>query len=61
MKIVMSTPISGTRDGRPWPAVGETADLPDTEAEHLIEQGYAEKPKRPKSTAAKTKNTKAST
>lgn len=33
--------ISGTRDGRPWPAPGDTIDLPDDEARDLMATGIA--------------------
>jgi hypothetical protein len=33
--------ISGTIDGEPWPARGETADLPDPIANDLIINRYA--------------------
>lgn len=32
--------ISGYRDGEPWPAVGETIDLPEWEAEHMFHAGH---------------------
>lgn len=44
-KVVMKGKISGTRDGKPWPDVGDTIDLPKDEADRLIRQGMAEKPK----------------
>ena len=42
MRVCMKASLSGTRDGAPWPAVGETVDLPKDEAEHLVEAGLAE-------------------
>lgn len=33
--------ISGTRDGQPWPAPGDTIDLPDDEARDLMATGIA--------------------
>lgn len=33
--------ISGTIDGQPWPARGETADLPEQIAADLITNGHA--------------------
>lgn len=42
MKIILLAEISGVRDGKPWPAVGEVVDLPDDEARVLIDNGIAE-------------------
>ena len=33
--------ISGARDGKPWPAAGQTISLPDGEAVLLIAAGLA--------------------
>lgn len=43
MKIKMKIKISGDRDGKPWPEPGNELDVPEAEAKHLVEQGYAEK------------------
>jgi hypothetical protein len=42
MKVRMLQPLSGTRNGEPWPAVGETVDLPRHEADKLVNNGTAE-------------------
>ena len=42
MKIRMKVDISGTRNGEPWPARGETIDLPTDEAQSLIDSNMAE-------------------
>lgn len=42
MLVTMRQHITGTRDEAPWPNVGESIELPDHEAEHLITAGYAE-------------------
>lgn len=42
MRVAMKLQISGTRNGEPWPARGETIDLPDDEAAALVAQGAAE-------------------
>ena len=42
MKIRMLVAMSGTRNGARWPAPGETATLPDTEAVRLVASGLAE-------------------
>lgn len=42
MRVRMKVDISGARDGKPWPARGEVADLPDDEAAGLCESGMAE-------------------
>lgn len=41
MKIVMREQISGTRDGRAWPAPGTEVDLPEGEAKGLVAGGAA--------------------
>ena len=41
MRVTMRVPISGSRNGEDWPAVGETIDLPSDEAQHLCEAGLA--------------------
>ncbi len=41
MKIVLTGQISGTRDGKSWPAPGTEIDLPDAEAEGLVKNGTA--------------------
>lgn len=42
MRVKMRGQISGTRDGKDWPAPGEVIDLPDAEAVQLIGQHMAE-------------------
>jgi hypothetical protein len=37
----MKTALSGTRDGVPWPPAGDSVDLPDEEAAHLVAAGLA--------------------
>lgn len=41
MKIRLNQTVSGTRDGKPWPAAGEEVDLPDAEALALLQNGTA--------------------
>jgi hypothetical protein len=41
-KVRMSVSISGSRDGEPWPPVGDEVTLPDEEAASLVAAGYAE-------------------
>ena len=41
MLVKMTTHITGTRNGEEWPTVGETIELPDGEAAHLIGAGLA--------------------
>lgn len=41
MKVRLVTPMSGTRDGKPWPAAGEEVDLPDAEALPMLQNGSA--------------------
>lgn len=38
----MKVNMSGSRDGVDWPARGETVDLPDAEAAHMVASGLAE-------------------
>lgn len=42
MRIRMTVDMPGTRDGEPWPAKGEEADLPTAAAAHLVASGVAE-------------------
>ena len=42
MKIRLKTEITGLRNGVPWPAVGETTELPDNEAAGMCAAGLAE-------------------
>lgn len=42
MRIRMKVGLSGTRNGQDWPAVGEIADIPTGEAQHLVASGIAE-------------------
>lgn len=42
MKIRMLVAMSGTRNGARWPALGDTASLPDAEAARLVASGLAE-------------------
>lgn len=41
MLVRMKTRIGGYRNGEPWPAPGETIDVPAHEAHGLIANGYA--------------------
>lgn len=42
MRIRMKIALSGLRNGQPWPAVGQTTELPTGEAQHLVASGIAE-------------------
>lgn len=42
MKVKMKVDISGSRNGQPWPARGETVELPDAEGADLCAAGMAE-------------------
>lgn len=42
MRVRMRVEMSGTRDGLPWPPKGQSVDLPDEEAAHLVAAGLAE-------------------
>lgn len=39
--VIVKVAITGTRNGEPWPAVGEPFVLPAAEAEQYILLGYA--------------------
>jgi hypothetical protein len=39
--VTITAYISGARDGKPWPAAGQTISLPDGEAATLIAAGLA--------------------
>jgi hypothetical protein len=41
MRVRLTSQISGTRDGRDWPAPGTVVDLPDYEARALLAGGTA--------------------
>jgi len=41
MRVTMKASVSGSRDGKSWPAIGETVDLPDEEAANLCTAGIA--------------------
>lgn len=43
MKIRMLEQMSGTRDGEPWPALDEVAELPTAIAAHYVASGIAER------------------
>ena len=40
--VRMTKHISGTRNGEPWPAIGETIEVPDHEADQLVHAKLAE-------------------
>lgn len=42
MRIRMLVAMTGTRDGEPWPELGEEAELPTAVAAHLVASGVAE-------------------
>lgn len=41
MRVRLAQPMSGTRNGVPWPEVGSTVDLPEDEARGMLESGHA--------------------
>lgn len=41
MKVRLLVSISGTRNGQPWPPAGNVVDLPDDEAQHMVEREQA--------------------
>jgi hypothetical protein len=42
MKVRMKVGVSGSRNGRPWPDIGEEVTLPDQEGKEMCESGMAE-------------------
>lgn len=42
MRVRMRAQMSGTRNGRDWPRLGELLDLPDAEGADLCAAGLAE-------------------
>lgn len=42
MKVKVLQQITGTRDGKRWPPVGETMELPPAEAEAYVAQRFVE-------------------
>jgi hypothetical protein len=64
VKVRMKVGISGSRNGRPWPEIGEEVTLPDQEGKEMCESGMAEpvaeKP-RTETREAKTEAREAST
>ncbi len=41
MRVILTTSVSGTRNGEDWPARGSEVDLPDDEAADMIAAGLA--------------------
>jgi len=42
IRMLVDMPKGAARNGRPWPAKGECADLPTADASHLVASGVAE-------------------
>ena len=42
IRMLVAMPEGAARNGEPWPAKGEMADLPTAEAAHLVASGVAE-------------------
>lgn len=42
IRMLVEMPEGAARNGEPWPALGEPADLPTAEAAHLVASGVAE-------------------
>lgn len=42
IRMLVQMPDGAQRNGQPWPAKGEAAELPTTEAAHLVASGVAE-------------------
>ncbi|MFA8415113.1 hypothetical protein ACEPTV_33245, partial [Burkholderia pseudomallei] len=44
VEVIVVTPISGLRNGEPWPAAGEPIVLPEAEARGYLQFGYVKLP-----------------
>ena len=53
IRMLVQMPPGGLRNGQPWPAEGEEAEIPTGEALHLVASGVAEEV--PEDTAPKPK------
>lgn len=42
IRMLADMPEGAARNGEPWPAKGESVDLPTAEAAHLVASGIAE-------------------
>jgi hypothetical protein len=42
IRMLVQMPDGASRNGQPWPAKGETANLPTADAAHLCAAGVAE-------------------
>ncbi|MFI1001988.1 hypothetical protein ACIP10_15340 [Streptomyces galbus] len=42
IRMLVEMPEGAARNGQPWPAQGEMAELPTAEAAHLVASGIAE-------------------
>ena len=42
IRMLVEMPEGATRNGEPWPAKGDEAELPTAEAAHLVASGVAE-------------------
>ena len=54
-KVEVVTQPSGLLNGRPWPEVGESLELPDVVAESMVEAGWVKDVKPAAKTAAADK------
>lgn len=52
IRMLVDMPEGAARNGQPWPAKGESADLPTAEAAHLVASGIAEEVADPDGQAA---------
>lgn len=60
-KVRMIARISGTRDGKDWPAPGQEASFPKEEAESLIRSGMAVDPSTTETATATTSGVETAT
>lgn len=42
IRMTVAMPEGATRNGEPWPALGEEADVPAADGAHLVAAGVAE-------------------
>ncbi|MET8297399.1 hypothetical protein ABZW02_25575 [Streptomyces sp. NPDC005180] len=58
IRMTVAMPEGATRNGEPWPALGEETDVPAADSAHLVAAGVAEEvptkePPRRRTSAAK--------
>ncbi|MFI6274312.1 hypothetical protein [Streptomyces sp. NPDC050988] len=47
IRLLVQMPEDSSRNGQPWPAKGESVELPTADAAHLVASGIAEEDTEP--------------